>query len=117
MTYDEIKQYRKQLVEIVNIDDAGKRLDPLVALAKKVGASTTRFGRTIPNDSSEIPRNIISESEIVHNIQTALQTASMLETCRTAVKSYKIAIGATIIAAVSALAAWAAATSGWWRHG
>ncbi len=45
-------------------------------------------------------------SELTDNILKALQTASMIDMCKTSAKNYKIAIVAAIIAALSALAAW-----------
>ena len=49
-----------------------------------------------------------SEPELVANIQTALQTASMIIVCRISNKNHWIAIAAAIAAILSALAAWVA---------
>ena len=100
MTLKEINQRKMELTNILQNDSAGQRLRDLVKLAQQVGASTLRMGQTTA-DVNEIPRNIISESEILQNINVALQTASML------VMS-KAAICAAITAVISALAAWAA---------
>ena len=100
MTLKEIKQQKKELTKILQNDSAEQRLRDLVKLAQQVGASTLRMGRTTA-DVNEVPRNIITEGEIVQNINMALQTASML------VMS-KAAIYAAITAVISALAAWAA---------
>ncbi len=98
MTLKKIKQKRKELTKILQ-RDTGERTDDLIKLAQEVGASTLRMGRTT-GDPDEISQNVITESEIVQNINIALQTASML------VMS-KAAIWAAITASVSALAAWA----------
>ena len=99
MTLKEIKQKREELTQILQ-RDTGERTDDLIKLAQEVGASTIRMGRTT-GDANEIPHNIITESEVINNINIALQTAS------TFVMS-KAAIWAAIAASVSALAAWAA---------
>jgi len=100
MTLKEIRQKRKKLAEILRNNSTAQRLGDLVKLAQEVGASTIRMGRTT-GDPNEIIQNVITESEIVQNINTALQTASML------VMS-KAAVWAAITASISALAAWAA---------
>jgi hypothetical protein len=100
MTLTEIKKRRKELTQILQIESAGQKSEALVKLAQQVGASTIRMGRTT-TDPNEVARNVITESEIVHNINVALQTASMLVMNKTAV-------WAGIIAVAGALAAWAA---------
>lgn len=110
MTHTEIEKKRCQLVEIMKLNSSQDRLDKLVELAKEIGASTLRMGvhtQSAYADRQPIPHNIISECEIVHNIQLALQTASMLYMCKIASKNYKIALYAAIAAFVSAIAAWA----------
>ena len=96
MTYEEIKRCRQELLDILNIDSEGKQNQLLRNLAKKVGAQQ-------PN-----AKNVEFRDMIVNNINHALQTASMIESCRIAAKNYKIALIATAIALISALAAWAA---------
>ena len=100
MTLKKIKQKKEKLKQILQKDSAQQRLNDLVKLAQEVGASTIRMGRTT-DDPNEIAQNVISESEIVQNINITLQTASMLVMSRAAV-------WAAITASVSALAAWAA---------
>lgn len=99
MTLKKIKQKRNKLTEILQ-RDTEKRTDDLVKLAQEVGASTIRMGRTT-GDPNEVAQNVITESEIVSNINMALQTSSMI-------LMSKAAILAAITASVSALAAWAA---------
>ncbi len=82
------------------MESAEQRPAALVKLAQQVGASTMRMGRTT-TDPNEVPQNVITESEIVQNINMALQTASML------VMS-KAAVWAAVTAFISALAAWVA---------
>lgn len=100
MTLKEIKQKRNELRQILRTEPSGKRAEALVKLAQEVGASTLRMGRTT-GDPDEISQNVITESEIVSNINMALQTSSMI-------LMSKAAILAAITASVSALAAWAA---------
>lgn len=100
MTLKEIRAKRKELARILQQESASNRLQDLKKLAQQVGASSARMGRTT-TDPNEVAHNVITESEIVSNINLALQTASML------IMS-KAAIWAAITAAVSALAAWAA---------
>jgi hypothetical protein len=107
MTLKKIKQKRNELTNILQRAPE-KRTDGLIKLAQEVGASTIRMGITTGN-VNEIPHNVITESEIVSNINMALQTASML------VMS-KAAIWAAITASVSALAAWAAVLVNYMRN-
>lgn len=100
MTLKEIKQKRKELTQVLQIESSGEKRDALIKLAQQVGASTIRMGRTT-QDPNEIARNVMSESELVGNINMALQTASMI------VMS-KAAVWAAISASISVLAAWAA---------
>ncbi len=102
MTDKELEQYRTELLEIMS----GRKKEPakdkgiqLRELANKLGASGEMY-RASPANAGE--------AELVANILTALQTASMIIICRTSNKNYKIAIAAGIAAIFSALAAWAA---------
>jgi hypothetical protein len=103
MTNEEIEEYRQRLVDIQKMLNPNERFTALQALAKEVGASTQ--GLSMFNDSD---RAGVSEGNLVANIHNALQTATMVNMCKTASKNYKIAITAAIIALLSALAAWAA---------
>jgi len=67
--------------------------------AKEVGASTTRMVRCVDDP---LASNKITETEIVQNIEVALQTATMIDMCKTSAKNYKIAIVSAIAAALSA---------------
>jgi len=110
MTNKEIEEYQKKLQEII---DRPKQPDgnpakgtkgDLQELARKVGASTRAVytgegGKQLGYDAGI--------SDLIDNIHTALQTATMVNMCEIAAKNYKIAITAAIIALLSALAAWA----------
>jgi hypothetical protein len=85
---------------------SGSKKDPakskeiqLRELANKLGASGEMY-RASPANAGE--------AELVANILTALQTASMIDMCKTSNKNYRIAIAAAIVAILSALAAWVA---------
>lgn len=114
MTHKEIAVYRQELCCILNtIKDEGERLEALKEFAKKVGAgyvhTTIACSDTIKEGTKTTTttwQNPISESELVLNINNALQTETMIEVCKTAARNYKIAIAAAIAAVLSALAAW-----------
>lgn len=119
MTRKEIAEYRQRLHKILNIEDENQRLGELKQLAKEVGAgyehteiatattTTTTTGNETRHDTTTYS-NPISESELVLNINNALQTEIMIDMCKTATKNYRIAFVAVIAAAFSALAAWSA---------
>jgi hypothetical protein len=111
MTHEEIEQYRKKLIEIIerpkqsdgNPAEGTKR--DLRELAKRVGANT----RAIYTDTNGVLKGYDAGiSDLIDNIHIALQTATMIDMCKTSAKNYKIAIMASIIALLSALAAWIA---------
>ena len=117
MTRKEIAAYRQKLCTILNKDE-GQRFEELKQLAKKVGAGYVHTGIapiaiTTPNGKGSetiIHQNpiAISESELVLNINNALQTATMINMCKTANRNFIIALIATVIALVSAAAVWVA---------
>ena len=90
------KDYREQLLEILQKSDVAKQNRPLRDLAKAVGAQQ-------PNASGVEFRDMI-----VNNINHALQTLAMLEMCKTASRNFVIALIATLIALGSSVAAWVA---------
>ncbi len=103
MEAEEIAQYFAELCQIMSgqeiVDNKSKDIR-LKDLAKKIGASSLMY-RAAPANADE--------TELVRNILSSLQAASMVDTGRTANKNYKIAVGAVIAATLSALAAWIAA--------
>jgi hypothetical protein len=52
--------------------------------------------------------NVITESEIVHNIQVALQTETTIDMSKTAARNFWIALISAATALLAMLAAWAA---------
>lgn len=116
MTNKEIERYRQNLANILANNELKpeERRGKLEELAQKVGASITRFERVktetgrSSNRISYNEENVITETEIVHSIQVALQTATMINMCKTASRNFCIALIATIAAVISAIAAWAA---------
>jgi hypothetical protein len=114
----EIEQKKSKLDEILKVEDAGARLEKLKALAKEVGASVTRMenvqigergGRYVCD-----PQNVITEAEIVHNIQESLQTHVMVDMCKTSARNFWIAVGAMLIALFAMLATWVGVAVNWW---
>ena len=98
MTNQEIEKYRQRLVEIKKLSDSGERNKAYIDLITIVGASGCG------GDKPTAQR----DAENIASIHQALKTATMVNMCKTAAKNYKIAITASIIALLSALAAWAA---------
>lgn len=111
MTHKEIEQHRTKLIEIINrpkLSDgnpAKGTKEDLQELAKRVGANT-RAIYTCPN--GEQKGYDAGISDLIDNIHTALQTTSMIDTCRTASRNFWIAVVAAIVAFCSVLAAWVA---------
>ncbi|MCK5174209.1 MAG: hypothetical protein KAR47_12520 [Planctomycetes bacterium] len=99
MTHRQIERHRRHLVEILQREKSPQRTEALYALAKEVGAST---GKKRDGEGD------IDAVGLVENIHYALQTASMTDMCRTAAKNYWIAFVASLVALVSAAAAWMA---------
>jgi dTDP-glucose pyrophosphorylase len=120
MTHDEIETYRERLAEIIREIDKSKAndatLNKLRQLALDVGASVVEFVMT----SSGPQWHQATASELVHNVHEALQTASMIDACRTAAKDHEVAvkaqesarlsqwvsIGAMLAAVAGAIAVW-----------
>jgi hypothetical protein len=123
MNRKEIEKKRKELVEILKEQETSTRLEKLQTLAKEVGASVTRMerGRLITDSSGritseEMSRNAITETEIVYNIQVALQTETMLHMSKTAARNWIIAVIASAVGFLSTVAAWLAALAAWWAR-
>jgi hypothetical protein len=108
-------EYRQELCTILNNENESQRYEELKLLAKKVGAGyvntkvvcsdTRKIGTATVTD---IRQNPISESELVLNINNALQTEMMIDMCNTAARNFWLALIASIAAAMSAFAAWRA---------
>ena len=97
MASDQIEAHRLKLTQILANDQ--NKHNSLKDLSKKVGASIT--DRYKGHGEASIP-------QLVDNINQALQTATMIDMCKTANRNYKIALIATIIALGSAVALWIA---------
>jgi hypothetical protein len=91
MTHEEIESYRKRLQEILakyedvlknNTGDAPVR-EELRTLARETGASQQALWGISDRDATV--------SELAHNIYQALQTASMIDACRTAAENVDVA--------------------------
>jgi hypothetical protein len=123
MTGEEIEACRVELTKIVERINGvrpndEKLLGELRRLALKAGACPVEVVMTSGGPMS----HEATASELVYNIHQALQTASIIDACRTAAKNHEIALAAmketaesqriskhTMIAAwVAAIAAWAA---------
>lgn len=116
MTRAEIATYRQKLRNILNTEkDEKKRLEALKELAKEVGAgyvhtqiASTTTKKTASGSETSIYQNPISESELVLNINNALQTETMIDVCKTASRNFWFTMFAALAAILSALAAWVA---------
>jgi hypothetical protein len=95
MTHEKIEQCRRKLVEVIKLPDSGERNKAFIELRKEVGASGCR---------GDMPTAAM-DAENIESIHYALQTASMIDMCKTSNKNYKIAIAAAIVAIFSALGA------------
>jgi hypothetical protein len=106
VTLEEINSARQQLMQVTDSnDDESARIAKLEKLAKMVGAGTIDT-KIIGSDRNRMLQNTISEAELVQNINQALQTHMLFDSCSTANKQYKIAVFATIIAIVSVFITW-----------
>lgn len=119
MKREKIEKKKRELDEILKMEDAGARLEKLKALAKEVGASVTRIEKVlVQQDIYGVQKyreeNQITESEIVHNIQFALQTETVIDMCKTAAHNFWITLVAMLIAVFAMLAAWTGVVVNWW---
>lgn len=104
---EDTRRYHQKLVDILNDRDEVKKRDGLHELAIEIGAGAehTVIGTPYKVDEhwTTIPQTIISESEIVNNINVALQTRSTLSGQEQAKKSNLIAFLALVVAVLSGL--------------
>ena len=104
MKMSEIKKYRQDLCNIVKIKYENQRRQELAQLAIDVGAGsadTKIAGTPQAADSTTNPIDQISETELVLNINDALQTEAMIIALKTANLSWIVALIAAVIASVS----------------
>lgn len=104
MTHQEIEHWPQQLSEILKKQEPEKRQE-LLAFAEKVGASRSHWARIGGENDA-------TESQLIDNIQRTIQTAAMIDACKTAAKNYKIACVAAVAAAFSSLVALVSVLSG-----
>jgi hypothetical protein len=112
MTHKEIEACRKELAEIIdrppqpNGNPAKSSKEDLQKLARKVGAST-RAMYVNPTNARPVGYDA-GISDLIDNIHQGLQTATMIDMCKTANRNFFIALVATLIALGSAVALWVA---------
>lgn len=99
MNEQEMNQFFTEFLEIQSGKKKGNKDALLKELNSKIGASTEMYQASPANADL---------TELAKNFQELMQTAAMVNMCRTAAKNYKIAILAAITAAFCALAAWVA---------
>jgi hypothetical protein len=110
-----IENKRNELIRIVNMPSSGKAVDVPDSDKKADSGQVYRF-KELRKLALEVGASHISterqktanEGELVVGIQAALQTASMLNACRTATKAWKVAATSALASVLSAAAAWAA---------
>jgi hypothetical protein len=101
MSPDEIESWQKKLIEAKAIKDKGQRNIALIEIIESVGASGCG------GDKPWAER----DAQNIASIQQALQTATSINMAKTASRNMWAAIIATVIALISALAAWCAVLS------
>jgi uncharacterized protein YueI len=100
MKLSEIKKYRQDLRNIVKIKYENQRRQELVQLTIDVGAGfvySKIAGTTRTEDSIINTIDKISETELVLNINNALQTETMINALKTASLSWIVAVIALFI--------------------
>ena len=99
MAHKEIEGQNQRLIDIKNMSNPREKDKAYIELEAELGASGCGGGNILPKER---------EAEHIRSINQALQTAAMIDMCKTAARNYKIALTATIIAILSMLGAWAA---------
>ncbi len=99
MSHKKKEKTRKKLIEIVNMSGLQEQKKALHTLRKEIGASKQK---------QHMGGEDCTVSELIDNCHYALQTASMIEMCKTANRNFVIALIATMIALGSSVAAWVA---------
>jgi hypothetical protein len=105
MGHKEIEQYRKRLVGLIkNLPEKVNETLPeglkknLMDIAREIGACT----RSVHiKDNGELVVYNATTEDLISNIHQALNTASMIDACRTAERNFGVAIIASIIAFIS----------------
>lgn len=110
MTDQEIEECRQRLIVIKKMPESGERNKAYIELATELGASGP--GRDMETVGER-------DAEYIRGINQALQTASIINMCKTATQGYKMAVEASKsacrqfritagVAIASAAAAWIA---------
>lgn len=121
MTRNEIEQHRAKLAQILRQNDAKQKWEQARDLALEIGTpvwpSNTKDLGQLPQDpgAAQLMRDMwfrdereAATAEIARNIHLALQTATMIDMCRTANRNGWVALIASVIAFLSMVAAWLA---------
>jgi hypothetical protein len=104
MKSKEIESYRQDLRNILNKENDSQRHQELVQLAKKVGAGYvhSKIAAMVRTDTgTTYCSDPISESELVLNINNALQTETMINTLKIATWSWRVALIAVVISIIA----------------
>jgi hypothetical protein len=104
MKTSEIRKHRQDLRNIVKIKYENQRRQELAQLTIDVGAGSVHTkvaGAPQAADSTTNTIDQISETELVLNINDALQTEAMISALKTANLSWIVALIAAVIASVS----------------
>lgn len=98
MTHKEIEKYRQRLVDIVKKEaNSEKRGKAFIELTQEVGAGG--YPESMPLEVLE------QDAEYIRSIDQALQTATMINMCKTANRNFIISLVVAIAALLSALGA------------
>jgi len=118
MTRKQIELYRMKLVRIQMENDTHRKWEETRDLAPEIGASIWRIHpfkdsdvKALTHDGTKMKIREAKEAttaEIVYNIHYALQTAAMVDMCRSANRNSIIAIIASSISLLSMVAVWVA---------
>lgn len=123
MTQKEIDQYWAQLVAILQQTAAEQQYEHVQKLALEVGASIWRIHPFRDSDirgstpdatgMNALAAKEATMAETVQNIHHALQTATMIDMCRTANRDSRVTLRALRFSVLSMIAAWVAAVAAW----
>lgn len=95
MAHEEIQQYRQRLIDIRKMRDSREKNKAYIELAAEVGASPPAGGMSVGE----------KEAVYVRNINQALQTATMIDMCKTAAQGYEMATKASEDASIASKSA------------
>lgn len=110
----EIEASRQHLRDILKKEVGGQRYQELMQLASEIGAGYIQVKNAgvyqiqVPHDkgtetTTHILKDILSEAELVLNINNALQTETMINALKAANRSWVVALIAAAIAVISVI--------------